>query len=1115
MQKIPLHEGRLNVIANSHAAYLSLNNREDALVVSIKPPNLLERRYGIKDAVWLTYFPQGYHRAYSPDRIEFEIMDVIVEEVKSGKRVVFLDCADYLLHLHGKKKVYDWLLRIKDIGPITLVIATNSSLEEWKGIGEAFYEERLKVPEPVVSIVDKIKKDDNTLLIALEDGEDKINVGNYSDTERFLFEGLDRIMRSGKKNVGIEAIDYLINTSEPLNLLKFFKDLVDVVVYGGGEIKVLRTDEIYRSSLLLLFEKTGLEHSDIFLDREEETEKIKKIIDGHGKKAVMIAGEVGIGKTTLVMRIKNYAIMRGYRFLYSRAYYESGEPYLPIRDAFGKYVGEIQEEGFAPHDEKSFESQRNAMFYDFANRIRELTKREKILVFFDDIHWMDSSSLRFFHYLVSNLKDSPIIFIAAYRSKEMNEDLKDVLARMNRENLYEMIELKGLDYKHVKEIAEYMLDAPVPESIVRRIYEKTGGNPLFVKELINNMHGEMNWQLENLEMSIPQLIKDIVDRKLRRLSKEERKIVEIASVLGYKVNVELLAQLQNGDEMLLFEMLENIEEKGIWEEDESGEAYVFGERIIRDGIYHGISKMRRRILDRKIAELLEKIHADEPKYYHELALHYRKAGIGKKAYEYYILAGDHAEKVYAHESAVNFYSKAAELAMDEKQRAEVYERLGGVYQILGEHDLSAIYYMDALETYQKLGKQESVAKMKLKLGDLSEKMGKFEKAKKYTLDALNLADSDEMKSEIYNLLSWIHFRLGKYDDAFRMAKEAIRLAEKTGNNKNTARGYKQLGSIYWMVGRYRESVENFHKALEMNKKIGDSYELASVYNGMGIVYTEMGEFDKAVEYYENSLMIAEKMKYAYLMAITYGNMAVLYDMMGNLKKALEYNQKSLEMSKRISNLYGIAASYNNMSIIYEELGDMENSLEYSGKSIEVREKMGDKEGLATSYCNMAKVYMEMGDMGKAWELIEMSMNIAQENSFMEVLFDCYGRLADYYSSTKNFKDALNYADLLLKEAEKTDSEQFLMLAHRTRGIVLRKMGRYDEGEKELSIALELGKKLHMEVEYHIALYELGVLLNKKGNKEKSMAYLDEALEYFKSRGFKYYQEQIKKTLGDN
>ena len=122
-KNIPIAKGKINIIANTHTAFLAYKNCERGLVIGIRPPNVIRERYGIEEnVIWLTYFPQGYNNSYSPDRFEFEVMDRIARFLKGGGECILIEGIEYLAMRFGKKKVYELIRRIKSINEGTTII---------------------------------------------------------------------------------------------------------------------------------------------------------------------------------------------------------------------------------------------------------------------------------------------------------------------------------------------------------------------------------------------------------------------------------------------------------------------------------------------------------------------------------------------------------------------------------------------------------------------------------------------------------------------------------------------------------------------------------------------------------------------------------------------------------------------------------------------------------------------------------------------------------------------------------------------------------------------------------------------------------------------------------
>ncbi len=1029
-------------------------------------------------------------------------------------------------------------------GDLTIILGVNENVEKWKSVGDFIYEERIKIPDPKIQISDSC---DCTLTLAMDGGPGRIGMKDHGGVDRFMFSGIETILQSNTKELCVESMDYLIAT-EPMDvLLDFFKDVFDIVVQRGGKVCIHSEGAVIHSPLLSLLEESGLESDDIFVDRENERKIIKNALEYGSSKAILISGKIGIGKTTLVTRARTHAALLGYRFIYSRSYYNSGEPYLAVWSAFKDYVGSVESGAFEAKDTTSFGYQRTLMFYNFAEGIRKALKTDKIMVFFDDMHWMDSASLKLVHYLVSNLKDEPIVFVGAYRSEDASEELKTIVGRMVREGVAEEISLNELGYEDTKSIIEYVLNATVPDSFARMLHEKSGGNPLFTKELLHNMLANGQLAPERgvfpraIEVDVPSLIEKIVESRLRRLNKEEKELVEIASVIGNRVDPDILLKVSNVDEIAGYEAMERIDALGIWSEDESGEAYIFNERIIRDGIYNRISKMRRRALHRKIAAILEENKREE-KYYGDIAHHFMLGRVDEKAHIYFIMAGDYATKRYAHENAIEFYLSALSLNIGSAEKLDIYERLGNAYNILGEYDMAAMYFLEAHAIAKEMHNTDRIASVKMRLAETYRMKGRFDRSMKELKDAMELINNnDSLLAEILCNMAWNSMHLGDYSGAIEYSKKAVSVAEGVSNDKLISLAYHVMGTAYSERGDYEEALKYLKIAVNIRERTHDEHGMATSYNNLGSIYYERGHYEEALKYFTNSYNTFKEMGYVYGQSVLLVNIGSVYEATGELDKAMKFFDEYYEIVRKLGYSPGIASYYSKIGRIERHRGNLKISLEYGLKALDMHKKMGEKYATAESLVNVGSTYLDMGkldeaekhyteakrlltemedkigiadihcgfatlhqmrgDIERAKEYAEKSITLATELHMNNLLWDCYTLLAEIYGEANDEKNALDYIEKADKISKILNSKMTSALTKRTNGYVLGLLGHHDDGITLLENSILVFENSPYRGELGLAYYYLGIVLKKSGKIDESLKYLEKALDIFTRCGY--------------
>ncbi len=1150
---IPLVKGKINVIANVHSAYLALNQCPDSLVLSIKPNAVLKERYGVKKVVWITR--NGKKGTVYPERLDFEMMEIVEEYVNSGGKCIMVDGIDYLSIINGKERVIDWIKRVKSLNKnLTLVLGVNGNPKSWSSISDFTYEKHTKMENPKVIMV-KEYSGNTAVIITSNKGVNGVYVGEFGSVERFLEIGLEMLKDIKEKDVYIECTEYMIEMASEKSFVEFLKNLIDIVVPNGRKVYVKYSDRIFSSTAISLFDSLGIEEDDVFVGREKELKEIIEMIEASEKEgnALVISGEVGIGKTTLVMKAKNYALSRGFKFLYSKAYYDSTVPYLPIVEAFGDEIGTVLKNTQKHGENENIEYQRNAMFYQFTEKIKQLTENNKLFIFFDDIQWMDSSSLKLLHYLIRNLKDRRILFVCTFRREEITDTLRDVLSKMMREKLYKEIKLRELKYKDVSEMIDKIAGRNVDEKVKKMIYEYSGGNPLFVRELALNMMESID---ENLGggISIPELVKSIVSRKYDMLTPLEKRVLEVGTVYGYRIDPEILGKAVGIDEIDLIDALERISSVGIWEEDPDTGFYIFKERIVREEIYAEMSIIKRKLLHRKIAKVMEKEKGHDEKYLVNIARHYKLGEVPEKAYEYFINGAARAKDIYAYEDALEIYMEAKELNIDDEKLEFLYSELGELHRIMGEYAKSISDLENALKIARATGNKNNAAEYLERMGRTMDSMGKWDEAKDMYYNALSmLSDENSIAAKIYLDIAWMYIRRSKLNDAIKYAKKGADIAISKGFTKEEADAYHVLGTIYEHMMDFESAYKYFMKAMKIREKINDLYGLATDYNNLGATCDAMGKLDDALENYKNALKILDKIGYVYSSRpIVLTNIGNIYAKRENLHKAVEYYLMSLSISEMINDWFSTMLAYMNIGVIYATWGMLNEAMDYFKKALNIAKEQDDKESIADLYRYIGNIHYFRGKFDDAYEFymkamelyesinsdigigetkrdiatlmfasgnekeavedINESLKILSDINCKECLYESHITMAEIMVETKNYNEAMAHAKAALEIAEEEKSKIMKINPLRLIGKVMGLTGDVENGEKYIKEAIKLSEKTDIRRNYALSLMDMG-LIKLDSSIEEGINLLKSAKTIFKELGFEYYVSKITKLLG--
>jgi class 3 adenylate cyclase/DNA-binding CsgD family transcriptional regulator len=461
-----------------------------------------------------------------------------------------------------------------------------------------------------------------------------------------------------------------------------------------------------------------------FVGRREEMDQLKAALEnalsGRGS-LVMIVGEPGIGKTRLAEEFGVYAGLQGAQVLTGRAYEgEVALPYRPFVEAFRQYAQSRPDpilrqelgEG-APEVAKLVsevrrrfpdipeapplepEAERLRLFESITAFVHNASAANPLVILLDDLHWADKPSLLLLRYLARGIGGQRVLILGAYRDVELDRThpLAEVVATLRRERLYRRLLLRGLSEEDV--LAFVTAIEPSEESAAARrtlavaLYRETEGNPFFMREVLSHLVEEGKLYREGgrwtskvrsiSEFGIPEGVREVVGRRLSRLSEACNQVLTLASTMTGGFSWEELKAITGGSEPALLDLLDEALAAQVIQERRAdhGATYDFSHALIRQTLYGELSVPRQVLLHRQIGEALEKLHARnlEP-HLVELAHHFYQAAPGgdvDKAIDYAGRAGDRALDLLAHEEAAGHFETAL-LALDLKDRPEEHQR---------------------------------------------------------------------------------------------------------------------------------------------------------------------------------------------------------------------------------------------------------------------------------------------------------------------------------------------------------------------------------------------------------------------------------------------------------
>ncbi len=387
-----------------------------------------------------------------------------------------------------------------------------------------------------------------------------------------------------------------------------------------------------------------------------------------------LAGEPGIGKTRLATEAARAAHAEGGTVLFGGCDEDVGLPYRPFVEALRHYVAHAPDAVLAAHvrahhgelvrlvpelaqrvsdlpapQVAEAETERFLLFEAVTGLLAAASQESPIVLVLDDLHWAGAPELLLLKHLVRSAEPMRLLVIGTYRDTDLSRThpLTAVLADLRRESGVERVALHGLDDAAVETLVAAVARHDLDDALValaHAIRRETEGNPFFIGEVIRHLSesgalfqegGRWTYRGAITALGIPEGVREVIGRRLGRLSEATTRILGLAAVIGRQFDLALLAKIAETSEDAVLDALDEATAAALVAEVRGGdEQFAFRHALIRTTLYEELSAPRRARLHQRVGEALEELVRTTPgARIEELAYHWlaatRAADVGE------------------------------------------------------------------------------------------------------------------------------------------------------------------------------------------------------------------------------------------------------------------------------------------------------------------------------------------------------------------------------------------------------------------------------------------------------------------------------------------------------
>jgi DNA-binding SARP family transcriptional activator/DNA-binding CsgD family transcriptional regulator/tetratricopeptide (TPR) repeat protein len=540
----------------------------------------------------------------------------------------------------------------------------------------------------------------------------------------------------------------------------------------------------------------------------------EEALGGSGR-LVFLGGEAGVGKSALAAALVGAAAGPAVR----RGCCDN----VTTAEALGPLMDALPELASVVHRDAGVSK------FRLFQQVREVLSGSPGLLLLEDVHWADEATLEVLRFVGRRLGGTRLMILATFRSEEVGRDhpLTAVLGDLATMAGVVRMQLPPLTSGGVRQLLEQagsVLDAG-------EVYQRTGGNPFFVTEVIAAGSGQ-----------VPATVRDAVLARVSRLSSAGRDVVATAAVLGWPAEVGLLAEVSRQQLAAVDECLQ----RGVLVAD--GGIVSFRHELARLAVEQSLPQAQHaRLHARALARLTARGSGEDRR------LAYHAAGCGNHAavLRHAPLAATRAAQLGAHhEAAEQFELALRHHERPDHRRAVLLDRLSYECYLTGQLDKARACRLEALEIHQQQCDAIAVGAAQRWLSRLSWTLGHNADSERYAADAVSALESRPPGRELamaYSNLSQLRMLAGDSAEAVRWGSKAIDLARRLGDRDTETHALNNVGTALWMAGDVAEGRARLAQSLDLALADDAHEHAARAYTNLGetgVITRMFGEADR-------------------------------------------------------------------------------------------------------------------------------------------------------------------------------------------------------------------------------------------------------------------------------
>lgn len=628
------------------------------------------------------------------------------------------------------------------------------------------------------------------------------------------------------------------------------------------------------------------------------------------------------------------------------------------------------------------EQQKRQVFAGVWRFLTAASADRPLLLVLDDLNWADKSTLDLLGFILERLSATPVLLLLTYRAGF--EQAVSIHPRAS----HTAVRLELLDHQESSALARgYLRVASLPLDLEQIVTSRAEGNAFFIEELLRALLelGSLTIEdgiaaLADADIIIPDTIEGTILARADRLSGPARNVLDHAAVIGRTCTTGLLEavlETSTDDSLRSLALAQLIVPTG-------EETWTFKHALIQEVIYDTLLKRHRKEIHRRVAEALEKSAGDEPGFLDALAEHYSRADVPVKARTYAMAAGDLARDRLGYAEATLRYQTALRLwgEGNETGRLELLDKLGATASLGSDPSTAKRALLESTAAWKARGDDARAGSSLALLGRVLWSGGESDRAADALEEAISLLEPSGPSDGLLQVHVWRSSLLmldAQTLEAIDVARRGLEIEEAVDHPGFRSQLLNTLGVCASDLGD-PAGVDQLREALRLAESSGDAEAIARAYVNLPSVLDDLFERREAVEVCRRGRATVHKIGSPSYESFIAGNEARSLMGLGQLSEAEELARNTLAVERSLSSPPGIVSAGNVLGAVLFRTGRYDEARTVYEDIQGPARRLGGTDFLGRLLVDIAELEETRGNSAVASSILDEALHLIENVS---------------------------------------------------------------------------------------------------------------------------------------